>query len=289
MMSILCEYDTILADPTQIHQVLMNICTNSAHAMREEGGVLDVNIEDVILDEKTVTQYEDLSPGNHVKLTVKDTGHGINPEIIDRIFDPYFTTKGIIEGTGMGLAVVHGIVKNHDGAITVNSEPGKGVVVEVLFPITEAETEPEDVEPDDLPTGDEKVLFVDDEESLLKMGHLMLVHLGYQVETKTNPDEALELFRSKPDEFDLVITDMTMPQMTGDKLAQKLMEIRHDIPIIISTGFSEKLDEDKAKKMGITAFAMKPLVMRDLAVAARKALDENNSRSTEVILSWGNR
>ncbi len=277
LQNIACENDIIMADPTQINQVLVNLCTNSAHAMREEGGFLDVSLENVTLDENTVAQYyEDLSSGNHVKLTVKDTGHGIKPETIDRIFDPYFTTKGIGEGTGMGLAVINGIVKNHDGIINVKSEPGKGTVVEVLLPVTEAENEPEVMEPDDLPTGNEKILFVDDEESLLKMGHLMLIHLGYQVETNANPDEALELFRSKPDKFDLVITDMTMPQMTGDKLAKELMEIRPYIPIIISTGFSEKIDEYKAKEMGIHAFTMKPLVMRDLAVTVRKVLDDNS-------------
>jgi PAS domain S-box-containing protein len=138
-----CEHDTVLADPTQINQMLVNLCTNSAHAMREEGGVLDVRLEDVLLDEETVTPYEDLSPGSYVKLTLKDTGHGIKPEILNRIFDPYFTTKEVERGTGMGLSVVHGIVKSHDGAITVNSEVGKGTVVEVLLPITEAEIEPE--------------------------------------------------------------------------------------------------------------------------------------------------
>ncbi len=276
LQNISCKNDTVMADPTQINQVLVNLCTNSAHAMRKEGGVLDVSLENVTLDEKTVAQYEDLSPGNHVKLTVKDTGHGIKPDIIDRIFDPYFTTKGIGEGTGMGLAVINGIVKNHDGIINVKNELEKGTVVEVLLPITEAKNEPEVMEPDDLPTGNEKILFVDDEESLLKMGHLMLIYLGYQVETNTNPDEALELFRSKPDNFDLVITDMTMPQMTGDKLAKELMEIRPYIPVIISTGFSEKIDEHKAKEMGIHAFTMKPLVMRDLAVTVRKVLDDNS-------------
>jgi PAS domain S-box-containing protein len=271
---IYCERDTILANPPQISQVLVNICINSAHAMRAEGGLLEVKLEDVLLDEETVAQYEVLSPGNYVKLTVKDTGHGIKPENLDRIFDPYFTTKGVGEGTGMGLAVVHGIVKSHDGAIAVNSEPDKGTVVEVLLPITEDEIKPEVVEPKDLPTGNEKILFVDDEASLVNLSKQRLEHLGYQVEAMTNPDEALELFRSKPDEFDLVISDMTMPQMTGDKLAQKLMEIRPDIPIIISTGFSEKMDEDKAKEMGIKAVTMKPYEMQTLALTIRKILDE---------------
>jgi PAS domain S-box-containing protein len=269
-----CEYDTVLGDPTQINQVLVNICTNAAHAMREEGGVLDVKLEDVVLDEKTSAQYEDLSAGNYVKLTIKDTGHGIKPEIIDQIFDPFFTAKEVGEGTGMGLSVVHGIIKSHGGVITVHSELGKGAVFEVLLPTIEAEIEPQTVEQDELPLGDEKILFVDDEESLVELVPQMLERLGYQVKAKTNPNQALELFRSNPDEFDLVISDMTMPQMTGDKLAKQLMKTRPNIPIIISTGFSEKMDEDKAKEMGISAVAMKPLVMRTLALTVRKVLDE---------------
>ena len=269
-----CEHGTVLADPVQINQVLVNICTNSAHAMREQGGVLDVKLEDVILDEETVAQYEVLSPGNYVKLTVKDSGHGIKPENIDRIFDPYFTTKGVGEGTGMGLSVVHGIVKSHDGAITVYSELGKGTVVEVLLPITEDEIEPQVVEPDDLPKGDERILLVDDEEALIRAYTLSLRSLGYEVVSFTNPNKALNAFKDQPAQFDLVISDMTMLQMTGDKLAKKLMEIRPDIPIIISTGFSEKMDENKAKEIGIRAVAMKPLVMRTLALTIRKVLDE---------------
>ena len=174
--NISCEHDTVLADPTQISQVLVNICTNSAHAMRKEGGLLDVRLENIFLDDETAAPYEDLFPGNHVKLTVEDTGLGIKPEIMNRIFDPYFSTKG--EGTGMGLSVAHGIVKSHNGAITVYSELGKGSVVEVLFPIIGAEIELEVVESEDLPTGDEKILFVDDEESLVKITKQRLERLG---------------------------------------------------------------------------------------------------------------
>jgi PAS domain S-box-containing protein len=271
-----CEHDTLLADPTQINQVLMNLCTNASHAMREEGGVLEVSLKNVDLE--SANEVLDLEPGRYVELSVSDTGPGIDSAIIDRIFDPYFTTKGLGEGTGMGLSVVHGIVKNHDGAVTVTSEPGKGTIFEVYFPLTEAEAVPDDKkESDVLPTGNEKILFVDDEKSLVKMAKRMLEMQGYQVESKTNPVEALELFRSKPDGFDLVITDMTMPNMTGDRLAKEILSIRPDMPIILCSGFSEKIDAEKAKKLGIRKYIEKPLNMSDFVVAVRKVLDEKKS------------
>ena len=254
-----CASDTVMADPSQISQVFMHLCTNANNAMQEEGDVLEVKLEDAILDEKSAIRYQGLNPGNYVKLTVKDTGHGIDPKIIDRIFDPYFTTTSLAEGSGMGLAVVYGIVKHHKGAIRVESEPGKGTVFEVLFPLSEPEAKHETKKPEALPTGSERILFVDDEESLLKIGQKMLNQLGYSVETKRNPIEALELVHSEPDRFDLVITDMAMPQMTGDKLAQKILSIRPDMPIILCTGFSEKIDNEKAKAMGIAAYVMKPI------------------------------
>jgi len=270
--SILCNYDTVLADPTQINHVLMNLCTNAAHAMREKGGVLEVKLQDVKLDEDMVAQYEELTPGRYVRLTVRDTGQGIDPEIMDRIFDPFFTTKGLAEGTGMGLSVVHGIVKSHDGAIRVKSEPGHGTIIEVLLPIIDAEAEAAGEEFEVLPTGTERILFVDDEPSIVMIAELMLERLGYEVTAKTSSVEAFELFEAEPDRYDLVITDMTMPHMTGDRLARKLFMIRSDIPVILCTGYSERIDEDKAKEMGIRAFTLKPLVMRDLAVTIRQVL-----------------
>jgi len=270
--SILCNYDTVLADPTQINQVLMNLCTNAAHAMREEGGVLEVKLQDVKLDEDMVAQYEELTPGRYVRLTVRDTGQGIDPEIMDRIFDPFFTTKGLAEGTGMGLSVVHGIVKSHDGVIKVKSEPGHGTIIEVLLPIIDAKAEAAGEEFEVFPTGTERILFVDDEPSIVKIAEQMLERLGYEVTAKTSSVEAFELFEAEPDRYDLVITDMTMPHMTGDRLARKLFMIRSDIPVILCTGYSERIDEDKAKEMGIRAFTLKPLVMRDLAVTIRQVL-----------------
>ena len=269
-----CKSDTVMADSSQISQVLMNLCINAKNAMQEKGGVLEVKLENTSLDKKSATRYEDLTPGNYVKLTVKDSGHGIDLKIIDRIFDPYFTTTSLAEGAGMGLAVVLGIVKHHNGAITVASEPGKGAAFEVLFPLTEAEMAQEAGEPEALSVGAERILFIDDEESLVKLGRKMLNQLGYSVETKRNPIEALELVRSEPDRFDLIITDMTMPQMTGDKLAKEILSIRPDMPIILCSGSSEKIDDKKAQALGIRKYIEKPMDMSDFMVTVRKVLDE---------------
>lgn len=269
-----CESDTVMADSSQIDLVFLNLCANAKNAMQEKGGMLEVKLENTTLDEKSAIQYEDLGPGNYIKMTVRDTGHGIDSKIIDRIFEPYFTTCSLAEATGMGLAVVHGIVKRHNGAIIVESEPGKGTVFEVLFPLTETEAEQGAGEPEALPTGNEKILFVDDEASLVKMAKRSLEMQGYQVEAKSDSVEALELFRSKPDQFDLIITDMTMPKMTGDKLAKEILSIRPDTPIILCSGFSEKIDEEKAAALGICKYIEKPLNMSDFVMAVRKVLDE---------------
>ncbi len=267
------EWDTVLADLTQLNQILMNLCTNAAHAMRTEGGVLEVSLENV---EFGIRNAElGLEPGTYVKLTVRDTGHGIDPEIMDRIFDPYFTTKGQDEGTGMGLAVVHGIVKSYDGAITVQSEVGKGTVFEVLIPVIEAEVLKEILKADELPTGDECILFVDDEEALVRAYTLALKSLGYEVVSFNNPLEALEAFQKDPEKFDLIITDMTMPHITGDKLAKEMMEIRSDIPVILCSGYSERILDDKVSKLGIKAYLTKPFIKGDLARVVRRALADN--------------
>jgi PAS domain S-box-containing protein len=267
-------WEIVEADPTQIHQVLMNLCTNAHHAMQENGGVLEVSLTAVDLDYSFTAQDPDMDPGQYLKLTVRDTGHGMPPDVLGRVFDPYFTTKEKDKGTGLGLAVVHGIVKDYGGTITVDTELGKGTTFSVYLPKIEGEviTKPEPG-PGGIPTGHERILFVDDEQALVEMGEQMLDHLGYEVTTRTSSIEALELFRTKADQFDLVITDMTMPNMTGDQLAMKIMKIRPDLPIILCTGFSERITPEKAKNMGIKAFSMKPLVMRDLADTVRKVLD----------------
>jgi len=263
----------ILADPTQINQIMMNLCTNADHAM-PDGGIIEVILKNVEFDEDTRGQYPDLKPGRHINLTVSDTGHGISREEVDRIFDPYFTTKDVGKGTGMGLAIVHSIVKEHDGIILVDSEPDIGTAFSIYFPVVEEEAVEESLIDGELPTGDENVLFVDDEESIVDMGCKMLERLGYQVASTTNPVEALELISSQPERFDLVVTDMAMPQMTGDKLVKDILNISPDTPIILCTGFSEKIDEKKAKEIGAADYIEKPLIMRDFALKVRKVLDD---------------
>ena len=262
------------ADPTQMHQVIMNLATNAGHAMQEDGGVLTVELANVEIDDLSASRHLDLNAGSYLRLTVSDTGYGMTSEIMERIFDPYYTTKDTGEGTGLGLSVAQGIVKAHGGTIIVYSEPGNGTTFHVYLPIIqEAEKAEKEESKAPLPTGSERILFIDDEQILIDLGHQMLERLGYEVVTKRSSIEALELFRAEPDRFDLVITDMTMPHMTGDKLAQKLIKIRPDIPIILCTGHSKQISEEKAKDMGIRAFVMKPILGRTIAEAVRKALD----------------
>ena len=276
----------VLGDPTQIHQVIMNLCTNAGHAVREGGGILEVTLRNVQLkvgkaqqlivepgEFKSRIEYLDLGPGPYLMLTVADTGHGIPPDIVESIFDPYFTTKNKGESTGLGLSVVHGIVTSLGGAITVESEPGKGTTFTVLLPAIEREAEEAFLEEKGLAGGSERILFIDDEPSLVKMGRLILESLGYKVETRTSSLEALELFKARPDRFDLVITDMTMPHMTGDILANELMQVRPGIPVILCTGYSEKISKERAEALGINGFLMKPVVKADLAQMIRQVLD----------------
>ena len=268
------ESDTVLADPTQVHQIMLNLGTNAAYAMRENGGALIVGLVQEDLDSKAAAQYPELKPGSYLKLIVGDTGSGIDGETMKRIFEPYFTTKGPGEGTGMGLALIHGIVKSYGGDIIVESDLGKGTTFNVYLPRIEAEI-PSVVEiAAKLPRGTERILFVDDEKVAVDAIQPILGNLGYKVTARTSSIEALEAFRHNPDAFDGVITDMTMPNMTGDILAKELLKIRPDIPIILCTGFSEQIDEKKAKEMGISAFVMKPIVMSEIANTIREVLDE---------------
>ena len=273
------EQDTVFADPTQLNQIIMNLCTNASHAMEENGGTLEVNLKNENLDPESSEEFHDLEPGRYVKLTVKDTGQGIEPEIIDKIFDPYFTTKDVDKGTGMGLALVHGIVKGYGGAVTVRSEPSKGTSFHVYLPVAEEEADVPEPRKDsvELPTGSERILFVDDEKLAVDIIQSMLEKLGYKVTARTSSIEALEAFRNNPQGFDLVITDMTMPNMTGKDLAKEMMTIRSDIPIILCTGFSEQIDETRAKEMGISAYVMKPIVLSQIAKTIRKVLDPSPS------------
>ncbi|MDL1981894.1 MAG: ATP-binding protein [Deltaproteobacteria bacterium] len=268
------ESGTVLADAIQIHQVLMNLCTNAAHAMGDTGGVLNVGLSDVDLDIDAAANFPGLKPGPYVRLTVSDTGHGIDGSILERIFDPFFTTKDKGKGTGMGLAVVHGIVKSYSGAITVYSEPEQGTTFHVYFPRSERLIGSCTWNGGPLPEGKEEILFVDDEKQLVNMGKQMLERLGYHVTPCTSSVEAIEAFRAQPQKFDLVITDQTMPNMTGLELAKKLMEVRLDIPVILCTGFSEVILKEKNKAVNIRKILMKPIVAHDLAVTIRKVLDK---------------
>uniref|UniRef100_A0A7C4RSP9 histidine kinase n=1 Tax=Desulfatirhabdium butyrativorans TaxID=340467 RepID=A0A7C4RSP9_9BACT len=273
----------ILADPTQIRQVIMNLCTNAAHAMRDRGGTLELRVADVALDDDFVARYPDaLYPGHYIKLSVSDTGHGMDPNTLKRIFDPYFTTKGPGEGTGLGLAVVHGIVKNHGGMITVYSEPGKGTSFHVFLPIFQNEDLPTEIYRHGItgvpPGGNERILFVDDEVSLADINKELLEALGYEVTIRTSSMEALEAFRAYSDRIDLVITDLTMPNMGGIDFAKALRQIRPDIPIILCTGFSEIAVQERLKQAGISRLLAKPLVLDNLANTVREVLDESKAK-----------
>jgi CheY-like chemotaxis protein len=250
----------------------MNLCTNAAHAMRANGGVLSITLQDAETDADLLVRRLDGREGSYVCLTVSDTGHGMEKGVLERIFDPFFTTKGPREGTGLGLSVVEGIVKSLGGEITVHSEPGLGTSFNVFFPTAEERMLPESKVAEALPTGNERILFIDDEKALADMGGKMLESLGYHVTAKTDSIEALETFRSKPEEFDLVITDMTMPGLTGRELAEKLMTIRPDVPIILCTGFSTQMNEKLAVEAGIRELVMKPYNIATMAQIIRRVL-----------------
>ncbi len=263
---------TVMADPTQIHQLMMNLCINAANAMREKGGILQITLSSVIIDSARAEEFPDLSSGLYIELMVSDTGSGIDPKIVDRIFDPFFTTKKLGEGTGMGLSVALGIVKSHAGEIFIDNIPGKGCTFHVLLPAVKEVTEKTADQNRSIPTGNERILFVDDEEALVEMAKKMLNSLGYEVVAEKNSIQALEVFQKDPFKFDLVITDQTMPHMTGYNMAEQLLCIRPDIPIILCTGFSETVPPEKALKLGIREYIKKPLNRRLIAETIRSAL-----------------
>lgn len=266
----------VMGNPTQIHQILMNLCTNAAQAMEESGGVLEMSVEDFLVEEDYMQDKLHLKPGNYVKIRVSDSGAGIVPEAIERIFEPYFTTKPLGKGTGMGLAVAHGIVESHGGKIIVDSEVEKGATFSVFLPATESQESEVTASTENLPTGTEHVLIIDDEVSITSFSSRMLELLGYSVTSKNSSTEALEMFRASPELFDLVISDQTMPKLTGDELARELVRIRPDIPIILCTGYSRKLAEDSLSEIGVKAIANKPIVKAELAELVRKVLDGAN-------------
>ena len=268
------ENSRILADPTQIHQVIMNLGANAGQAMIQNGGVLEATLAELSIESVDAEPME-IEPGRYLRLTISDTGHGMDRPVLERIFEPYFTTKEPGEGTGLGLAVVHGAVKQHGGAIKVYSEPGKGTVFHVFLPLVPS-LAPEDGLPESvtIPGGSESILFVDDEATLAELGQSLLVRLGYRVTSRVSSLEALELFRRNPYEFDLVITDQTMPNMTGLELAKKIILLRPDIPIILCTGFSRQATYEQTDEIGIKKILMKPLILKNMAESVREVLDQ---------------
>ncbi|WP_305043081.1 ATP-binding protein [Geoalkalibacter sp.] len=275
----------MLGDSTQMHQVIVNLCTNAAHAMQSRGGVLEVGLDNVELREEAVKFLPDLSPGPYLRLTVRDTGEGMTPAVLERIFDPFFTTREQGAGTGLGLSVVHGIVKNHGGAIEVSSTPGKGSVFRVYLPRIAGDGEEAQAAPPlTIPAGHERILFVDDEKDIVYAGESMLRRLGYQVTATCFPREALAIFRRDPQAFDLVITDLTMPQMSGDQLAEEIARERQSIPIILCTGFAARLGDLRASGQEpppqIREVVLKPFDRSDLALAIRRVLADPGARST---------
>jgi PAS domain S-box-containing protein len=262
----------VLADATEIHQVLMNLCTNAAHAMEEHPGCMTLGLREVVLDEEQAALYIGLKPGLHVALTVADTGQGIEPEMRDRIFEPFFTTKSLGKGTGMGLAVVHGIVTKLGGAITLESRPHEGSMFTVLLPALPGESYEYTAEQRYAVHGAGRVLVVDDEPSLLDVLAQMLRSLGYSTTCCATGTEALQLFRADPSQFDLVVTDQTMPKLTGAQLATELLSLRPDLPIILCTGYSQIIPPEEAARLGICEYLYKPILKHDLAAAVRRAL-----------------
>jgi PAS domain S-box-containing protein len=264
----------VLGDSTQLQQVIVNLCTNAAHAMREKGGVIGVELSDFGFSVAGEAPVPGLAPGAYLKLTVEDTGEGIPPEYLGRIFEPFFTTKKQGEGSGLGLSVAHGIVESHGGAVAVVSEPGRGSTFTLYLPKHVDAQEEKAPKKGKLATGHERVLFIDDEEALAEMGEQMLTVLGYQAVRKTSSREALALFRLDPSKFDLIITDQTMPEITGTQLAGEILALRPNMPIILCTGYSVQVDADSAKAAGICAFLEKPLTKSEMANMVRRVLDE---------------
>ncbi|MBI5844964.1 MAG: response regulator [Deltaproteobacteria bacterium] len=264
----------IMADPTQIHQVVMNLCTNAGHAMAEKGGVLSVDLVEVAVTEEKA-RAKNIEPGRYAALIIADTGVGIEQSVVDRIFDPYFTTKEVGQGTGLGLAIVRGIVEGVNGSISVESEVGRGTSFTVLFRVEKGEgAAPVVVEATPMPRGSESILFVDDDPLISALIRQTFTGLGYRVQAETDPLKALKAFTEKPEAYDMVITDMTMPHLTGDELALRVMTIKPSMPVVICTGYQDRVASDDLVAMGIKEFVFKPLDLHHFTNLVRRLLDE---------------
>jgi PAS domain S-box-containing protein len=273
-LNISIENDIVMADLTQINQSLMNLCTNAYYAMKDKGGVLEIDVLNIDIEDDDIDLYKNLTPGKYILITISDTGHGIKPELMEKIFDPFFTTKTENKSTGMGLSVVHGIVKNHGGAITVQSNYGKGTVFNIFLPCIEKKFQGTIPQTQSISTSHEKILFVDDDKAIVDAARRMLERLGYEVSTALNGTQALEFFQSESHPFDVIITDMTMPDFTGVALAKKIFKIAPDTSIILCTGFSTAINPQKAIDLGFKAFLLKPVTKNKIAETIRKVIDQ---------------
>jgi PAS domain S-box-containing protein len=267
---------SIMADPTQIHQIIMNLCTNAYHAMRESGGIIDISLSQVRLSPDKLSRKTDLPAGSYVKIGISDTGSGMDDLTLQRIFDPYFTTKPKGEGTGMGLAVVHGIIKSYGGDILVYSELGKGSSFQIYLPTVDDESMQNLIEHNaSLPGGHESIMVLDDEPVIIEITRSILEDLGYRISPFTSSEKALNAFRAHPTDYDMVITDMSMPKMNGIQLSKEILSARPGLPIIICTGYNDLLNEETVKTLGIRKLILKPILRRTLALAVREVLDDN--------------
>ncbi len=270
------DQPSVLADPVQIHQVVMNLCTNAAHAMRDGGGRLDVSLTRVQIDAEFARLHPKLHAGLYVRLAVKDTGHGIEPKNIDRIFEPFFSTKPQGQGTGLGLSVVHGIMANHDGAITVYSQLGYGTTFQLYFPAVDVPMTAAvpAAAPEFSGTG-QRILVIDDEAAVADIAVRMLERAGYEAKSYTDPLSALSAFEGNPDQFELVLTDLTMPKLTGIDVALQLRRIRPDIRIVLGSGFSDHVGEERVKQAGVSEQLLKPYTMYELTDTVRRVLESD--------------
>jgi CheY-like chemotaxis protein len=263
----------VMGDGTQIYQILMNLCSNAGFAMRKKGGFLKIGLSEIEMDATTFHESEEMRSGHYIKISISDTGSGMTPQIKERIFDPFFTTKAKGKGTGIGLSLTYDIIKSYGGMITVKSEPGRGSTFDVYIPTIKGPMPHKAHIEEDVPRGNERILYVDDEDALADLGKQMIEHLGYRVTARVNSLEALSLFQKDPYAFDLVITDLVMPNMRGDQLTQYILAIRPDIPVILITGFAEQITSEKAALIGVRKLATKPVAMRDIAKLIRDTLD----------------
>lgn len=267
---------TVLADPTHIHQIVMNLCTNANHAMIKTGGVLDVKLDAVKIDQKAAAKIPNLKKGEYIRLTISDTGHGMDIKTKERIFEPFFTRKEVGSGSGLGLSVVHGIINNYGGAILVESTPGKGTTFMIYLPKYGAELLESDKSDRKPLKGDEHILFVDDEPEITFMGKKMLENLGYKVSISSDSTSALEEFSNNPGKYSLLVSDQNMPNMKGTDIALKMREIQPDLKVIIITGYSEHLSEELLFQNGISEVILKPMILDDFSKVIRRVLDNRN-------------